>query len=242
MPAGTDRNKAFNYNEKGECLALSIGQPQFLWQWDLLKAAESVLLLWAVSLSEVKLLWETHSLYWGLWSLIFKCLVSKGHHICLKNCFFLASFQTQRHPLHCGAEGMDHCFSPRVSPGHLPERQLEHGESFPILWVQQWEDQEDAACVPRWCRWLATPTGRRELSGTAVRNAHEEQSGWVWFLHAALHKIYFTQHVCFLMIIHLCFLWWHQREQDTTDILQNLTGRNISDYLVKTYVQIIGKR
>ncbi|OXB73735.1 UNVERIFIED_CONTAM: hypothetical protein H355_007406 [Colinus virginianus] len=32
-----------------------------------------------------------------------------------------------------------------------------------------------------------------------------------------------------------------QREQDTTDILQNLTGRNISDYLVKTYAQIIGK-
>uniref|UniRef100_A0A8C0FTL6 P-type phospholipid transporter n=1 Tax=Bubo bubo TaxID=30461 RepID=A0A8C0FTL6_BUBBB len=30
-----------------------------------------------------------------------------------------------------------------------------------------------------------------------------------------------------------------QREQDTADILQNLTGRNISDYLVKTYVQII---
>ncbi|POI33213.1 hypothetical protein CIB84_003036, partial [Bambusicola thoracicus] len=33
-----------------------------------------------------------------------------------------------------------------------------------------------------------------------------------------------------------------QREQDTADILQNLTGRNISDYLVKTYAQIIGKR
>ncbi|XP_068781238.1 phospholipid-transporting ATPase ABCA1-like isoform X1 [Struthio camelus] len=32
-----------------------------------------------------------------------------------------------------------------------------------------------------------------------------------------------------------------QREQDTADILQNLTGRNISDYLVKTYTQIIGK-
>ncbi|XP_075582540.1 phospholipid-transporting ATPase ABCA1 isoform X5 [Pelecanus crispus] len=32
-----------------------------------------------------------------------------------------------------------------------------------------------------------------------------------------------------------------QREQDTADILQNLTGRNVSDYLVKTYVQIIGK-
>lgn len=27
-----------------------------------------------------------------------------------------------------------------------------------------------------------------------------------------------------------------------TDTLQNLTGRNISDYLVKTYAQIIGKR
>ncbi|TNN32255.1 ATP-binding cassette sub-family A member 1 [Liparis tanakae] len=26
------------------------------------------------------------------------------------------------------------------------------------------------------------------------------------------------------------------------DTLQNLTGRNISDYLVKTYAQIIGKR
>ncbi|KAM4708457.1 phospholipid-transporting ATPase ABCA1 [Discoglossus pictus] len=32
-----------------------------------------------------------------------------------------------------------------------------------------------------------------------------------------------------------------QRKQNTTDILQNLTGRNISDYLVKTYAQIIGK-
>ncbi|XP_007428699.1 ATP-binding cassette sub-family A member 1 [Python bivittatus] len=32
-----------------------------------------------------------------------------------------------------------------------------------------------------------------------------------------------------------------QRTQNTTDILQNLTGRNISDYLVKTYAQIIGK-
>ncbi|XP_070598469.1 phospholipid-transporting ATPase ABCA1 isoform X2 [Erythrolamprus reginae] len=32
-----------------------------------------------------------------------------------------------------------------------------------------------------------------------------------------------------------------QRLQQTTDILQNLTGRNISDYLVKTYAQIIGK-
>uniref|UniRef100_A0A670ZVG2 P-type phospholipid transporter n=1 Tax=Pseudonaja textilis TaxID=8673 RepID=A0A670ZVG2_PSETE len=33
-----------------------------------------------------------------------------------------------------------------------------------------------------------------------------------------------------------------QRTQKTTDILQNLSGRNISDYLVKTYAQIIGKR
>ncbi|XP_033029913.1 phospholipid-transporting ATPase ABCA1 [Lacerta agilis] len=32
-----------------------------------------------------------------------------------------------------------------------------------------------------------------------------------------------------------------QRVLNTTDILQNLTGRNISDYLVKTYAQIIGK-
>ncbi|CAM5115675.1 unnamed protein product [Eretmochelys imbricata] len=32
-----------------------------------------------------------------------------------------------------------------------------------------------------------------------------------------------------------------QREQNTGDILQNLTGRNVSDYLVKTYAQIIGK-
>uniref|UniRef100_A0A2D4GPZ7 Uncharacterized protein n=1 Tax=Micrurus corallinus TaxID=54390 RepID=A0A2D4GPZ7_MICCO len=33
-----------------------------------------------------------------------------------------------------------------------------------------------------------------------------------------------------------------QRTQKTTDILQNLSGRNISDFLVKTYAQIIGKR
>lgn len=32
-----------------------------------------------------------------------------------------------------------------------------------------------------------------------------------------------------------------QKVQNTSDILQNLTGRNISDYLVKTYAQIIGK-
>ena len=27
-----------------------------------------------------------------------------------------------------------------------------------------------------------------------------------------------------------------------TDMLQNLTGRNVSDYLVKTYAEIIGRR
>ncbi|XP_073522622.1 phospholipid-transporting ATPase ABCA1 isoform X2 [Phyllobates terribilis] len=32
-----------------------------------------------------------------------------------------------------------------------------------------------------------------------------------------------------------------QKKQNTSDILQDLTGRNISDYLVKTYAQIIGK-
>ncbi|XP_068090528.1 phospholipid-transporting ATPase ABCA1 isoform X3 [Hyperolius riggenbachi] len=32
-----------------------------------------------------------------------------------------------------------------------------------------------------------------------------------------------------------------QKKQNTSDIVQNLTGRNISDYLVKTYAQIIGK-
>ncbi|XP_063311284.1 phospholipid-transporting ATPase ABCA1 isoform X1 [Pelobates fuscus] len=32
-----------------------------------------------------------------------------------------------------------------------------------------------------------------------------------------------------------------QRKQNTSDTIQNLTGRNISDYLVKTYAQIIGK-
>lgn len=32
-----------------------------------------------------------------------------------------------------------------------------------------------------------------------------------------------------------------QRRQNTSDILQNLSGRNISDYLVKTYAQIIAK-
>lgn len=36
----------------------------------------------------------------------------------------------------------------------------------------------------------------------------------------------------------LCF----QMKISETDTLQNLTGRNISDYLVKTYAQIIGKR
>lgn len=33
-----------------------------------------------------------------------------------------------------------------------------------------------------------------------------------------------------------------QMKISETDTLQNLTGRNISDYLVKTYAEIIGKR
>ncbi len=33
-----------------------------------------------------------------------------------------------------------------------------------------------------------------------------------------------------------------QIKMSETEILQNLKGRNISDYLVKTYAQIIGKR
>lgn len=33
-----------------------------------------------------------------------------------------------------------------------------------------------------------------------------------------------------------------QKKLSSTDTLQNLTGRNVSDYLVKTYAQIIGKR
>lgn len=33
-----------------------------------------------------------------------------------------------------------------------------------------------------------------------------------------------------------------QIKMSASDTLQNLTGRNISDYLVKTYAEIIGKR
>lgn len=33
-----------------------------------------------------------------------------------------------------------------------------------------------------------------------------------------------------------------QMKLSATDTLQNLTGRNVSDYLVKTYADIIGKR
>lgn len=33
-----------------------------------------------------------------------------------------------------------------------------------------------------------------------------------------------------------------QMKISDTDTLQNLTGRNVSDYLIKTYAQIIGKR
>lgn len=138
----------------------------------------------------VQALWKTVWLFWRLWCLLFIWLANKAHHSCFENCICLASFLTQKYSLHCWTEGMDHHFSPRLSAGHLLERQLEHGEPFPILWVQQWEDQEDAACVPTWCRWAATPTGRRELSGTVMRDVPGEQGGWVWFLCAALHAVF----------------------------------------------------
>lgn len=38
----------------------------------------------------------------------------------------------------------------------------------------------------------------------------------------------------------LCFV--HQRIQSTGDVLMDLTGRNISDYLVKTYPSLIRTR
>lgn len=40
----------------------------------------------------------------------------------------------------------------------------------------------------------------------------------------------------------LCLLFVHQRIQSTGDVLMDLTGRNISDYLVKTYPSIIRTR
>lgn len=39
----------------------------------------------------------------------------------------------------------------------------------------------------------------------------------------------------------VCALFFQMKVSDN-DTLQNLTGRNISDYLVKTYAKIIGKR
>lgn len=81
-----------------------------------------------------------------------------------------------------------------------------------------------------------------DLSGPEVRDGSGEQSGWVWLLWAALSTVYLILLLYFLMGIYLCFPGDAKREQDTADILQNLTGRNISDYLVKTYAQIIGKR
>lgn len=54
------------------------------WKRPMRITEESDLLLWAICFSEVKLLWETHCLFWVLWSWIFKCLVRKGHLICLK--------------------------------------------------------------------------------------------------------------------------------------------------------------
>ena len=38
-----------------------------------------------------------------------------------------------------------------------------------------------------------------------------------------------------------CVFWW-QRIQSTGDVLMDLTGRNISDYLVKTYPRLIKSR
>lgn len=43
-------------------------------------------------------------------------------------------------------------------------------------------------------------------------------------------------------IMNECSIHFFQIKVTTTETLQNLTGRNISDYLVKTYAQIIGKR
>lgn len=46
---------------------------------------------------------------------------------------------------------------------------------------------------------------------------------------------------CPVLYVNVLFCWV-QMKLSATDTLQNLTGRNLSDYLVKTYAQIIGKR
>lgn len=46
----------------------------------------------------------------------------------------------------------------------------------------------------------------------------------------------------FQMLNELFFYSFVQMKISDEETLQNLTGRNISDYLVKTYAKIIGKR
>lgn len=75
------------------------------------------------------------------------------------------------------------------------------------------------------------------------------QINWIFSLKSSGDK----DTVCLAVALQLLHVWSELHPQflkkyfvqmmlSTSDTLQNLTGRNISDYLVKTYAQIIGKR
>lgn len=114
----------------------------------------------------------------------------------------------------------------RKRSGHVPEWKLEHGKPLTFLRVQLWRTEKDASGMSARSGWSTPTSGTQPLT---------------------IIPYYFNVEL-FCIILHYAyknvmrFIFFLQIQVTSSETLQNLTGRNISDYLVKTYAQIIGKR
>lgn len=124
--------------------------------------------------------------------------------------------------------------------GPVRQRQLVDGVSLSPVWVQLWRTQEDASRVSCCCWWTSTTSGwwhhtiRKPKAKLKSSRALSSPSS------LSQSKLIMPHTKKMLMNCSVCSCI--QMKISEKDTLQNLTGRNISDYLVKTYAKIIGKR
>lgn len=104
--------------------------------------------------------------------------------------------------------------------------------------VQHTQETHHASCVSWGCWRAATSTGW--LLGYWYWCSYMPYQ-WYSFDWSSIHL---EVHYCCLgpYLIYIVCNFFNQRIQSTGDVLMDLTGRNISDYLVKTYPILIRTR
>lgn len=110
------------------------------------------------------------------------------------------------------------------------QRQLDSWAPFSCVWMQHGGCSQNATRMPIGSRRFASSPGYYTTTGLYIFICPSSQwAKWILSVKSCFRK-------------HCYFTSWPQIKRLTGDLLQNLTGRNISDYLIKTYPQILKKR